>query len=168
MKNIFAPWRMDYILSKKPNSSSCIFCLDGFSNQEISLAEAERLVVYKGKEIFIMLNKYPYANGHLMLLPYRHLQDFTLLSATESAEMMLLMQKSCLVLEKECKPDGINMGINLGKAAGAGIAEHLHFHIVPRWEGDSQFLAVTSDTRLIPELLPKTQKRFELAFKMIM
>ncbi len=167
MQNLFAPWRMEYILSDKPKEDKCIFCLEPTKDKSIGAEETEKLVVYKGEEIYIMLNKYPYAAGHLMLLPYRHIQDFTTLTTSEGAEMIALMQKSCLVLEKECRPDGINMGINLGAAAGAGIAEHLHFHIVPRWQGDSQFLAVVADTRLIPESLSSTQERFARAFKIL-
>ncbi len=167
MKNLWAPWRMDYILSKKPKNQGCIFCLDDFDTK-LSQNDLDRLVVYKGKEIFIMLNKYPYATGHLLLLPYRHIQDIVELTPSENLELMFLLQTSCTVLRKTCTPGGINMGVNLGEAAGAGIAEHLHFHIVPRWQGDSQFLAVISDTRLIPQSLAKTQEIFTLAFQEVL
>ena len=134
---------------------------------KLSNDDAKRLIVHKGKEMFVMLNRYPYAAGHLMIIPYRHVMDITELTESENLEMIRLMQISCKVLRKECKPDGINMGINLGSAAGAGIADHLHFHVVPRWEGDSQFIAVLSDVRLIPEHLESTQLRFALAFSEI-
>jgi len=173
MQNLWAPWRMEYILSEKP-TGACVFCVDIPSFIENALPfsplsddDTKRLIVYKGREIFVILNRYPYAAGHLMIIPYRHIMDITELTQSENSEMMRLMQISCKVLRKECKPDGINMGINLGSAAGAGIADHLHFHVVPRWEGDSQFIAVLSEVRLIPEHLESTQKRFALAFSEI-
>ena len=179
MENLWAPWRMEYILKKKPSESSgCVFCVqtpDFVLDKGVQLSgfvpltqeDVERLVVCRGQEVFVMLNRYPYAAGHLMVIPYRHIMDFTELTVSENAEIMHLMQVSCKVLGRECKPDGINMGINLGSAAGAGIADHLHFHVVPRWAGDSQFIAVVSDVRLIPEHLEDTQKRFALAFREI-
>lgn len=173
MENLWAPWRMEYILSAK-HKGACVFCVDippltdASLFIELSDSDAERLIVYKGREMFVMLNRYPYAPGHLMIIPYRHVMDITELTDSESSEMMNLMQNSCKVLRKECNPAGINMGVNLGSAAGAGITDHLHFHVVPRWQGDSQFIAVISDVRLIPEHLASTQARFALAFREVM
>lgn len=166
MQNMWAPWRMEYILSKKEHKG-CVFCLEN-TDAALSGEDAERLVVYKGRKNFVMLNRYPYAAGHLMVIPYRHVMDVTDLDAEERNEFMELIALSCKVMRKVCNCGGINMGINLGKAAGAGIADHLHGHLVPRWEGDSQFIAVTADIRLIPERLENMQKTFALAFKEIM
>lgn len=166
MQNMWAPWRMEYILSKKEHKG-CVFCLEN-TDSAVSAEDAERLVVYKGRKNFVMLNRYPYAAGHLMVIPYRHVMDVADLDEEERNEFMGLVSLSCRVLRKVCNCDGINMGINLGKAAGAGIADHLHGHLVPRWEGDSQFIAVTADIRLIPERLENMQKTFALAFKEIM
>ena len=165
MSTMWAPWRMEYILSPK-KKNGCVFCLENFE-QELTEEDAERLVVYKGKHVFVMLNRYPYAAGHLMVIPYRHVMDLTDLSDEERSEFMDVVNLSCKAIRKICRPDGINMGINLGKAAGAGISEHLHGHLVPRWEGDSQFIAVVADVRLIPERLGTMQKTFALAFKEI-
>lgn len=165
MSTMWAPWRMEYILSPK-KKNGCVFCLDNF-DRELSEEDAKRLVVYKGKHVFVMLNRYPYAAGHLMVIPYRHCMDLTDLSDEERSEFMEVVNLSCKAIRKVCRPDGINMGINLGKAAGAGISEHLHGHLVPRWEGDSQFIAVVADVRLIPERLEIMQKTFVLAFKKI-
>lgn len=166
MENMWAPWRMEYILSKKEHKG-CVFCLEDWGG-ELTQKDSERLVVYKGKHCFVMLNRYPYAAGHLMVIPYRHVMDITDLAEEERSDFMELVNISCKVLRKVCRCDGINMGINLGKAAGAGIADHLHGHLVPRWEGDSQFIAVVADVRLIPERLETMQKTFALAFKEIM
>lgn len=163
MENMWAPWRMEYILSKKEHKG-CVFCLEDFS-QNITKNDEERLVVYKGTRCFVMLNRYPYAAGHLMVLPYRHCMDLTDLSTDERIEFMDLITLSCKVIRQVCNSSGINMGINLGKSAGAGIADHLHAHLVPRWEGDSQFIAVVADVRLIPERLENMQKSFALAFQ---
>ncbi len=163
MENMWAPWRIEYILSKKEHNG-CVFCLEDYS-QNISKNDIERLVVHKGKTCFVMLNRYPYAAGHLMVLPYRHCMDLTDLNTDERIEFMEIITLSCKVIREICHCDGINMGINLGKAAGAGIADHLHAHLVPRWEGDSQFIAVVADVRLIPERLENMQKSFALAFQ---
>lgn len=164
MHNLWAPWRLEYVLGEK--AKGCVFCIP--KHEIITCEDAELLVVYRGKDVFVMLNRYPYAAGHLMIIPYRHLMDITDLNPMESIEMMTLMQISARLLREECHTDGINMGINLGKSAGAGIADHIHFHVVPRWDGDSQFIAVLSDIRLIPEYLQDTQKRFALAFQRLL
>lgn len=176
MENLWAPWRMQYLQSDNKSTAQntetgekiCIFCVQkpkADIDFQLSEEDKSRLIVYKAKELYIMLNRYPYASGHIMIMPYRHIADITNLSDSESLELMHLAKASCKVLREECKAQGINMGANLGSAAGAGIADHLHFHVVPRWQGDSQFLAVLGDVRLIPEFLETTQARFALAFK---
>ncbi|MCH5276217.1 MAG: HIT domain-containing protein [Desulfovibrionaceae bacterium] len=160
MKNLWAPWRMDYILGPKPDS--CVLCVP--ETPDRPEWDAEHLVVYRGHLVFVMLNRYPYASGHLMVIPYRHVTDITELTPEESGELLSVTQLACRVLREASRPQGINIGINLGEAAGAGIRDHMHLHVVPRWNGDSSFMAVLDDARVIPEHLMVTQKRFASLF----
>lgn len=146
MKVLWAPWRIDYILGTKPDS--CVFCLPEHTD-----SDEERLILHRGAHCFVLMNKYPYNNGHLMVVPYRHFMDIGEMSAEESCECMALLQKCTAILRAQFHPQGINIGLNLGEAAGAGIREHMHFHIVPRWNGDSSFMAVMAETRIVPEHL---------------
>ncbi len=159
MKNLWAPWRMKYILGPKAKGS-CVFCLPPSAENDKDL-----LVVHRASNCFVMLNRYPYAAGHLMVIPYRHVGNIDELSADEAHEIMDIIQLSCKVLERFCHPDGINVGMNLGSAAGAGIGEHLHMHIVPRWNGDSNFIAVLDDIRVVPEALEDTWGRLAPVFR---
>lgn len=149
MKHLWCPWRIDYILGPKPDS--CVFCLPGHTDED-----EERLVLYRGRRNFVIMNKFPYNNGHLMVMPYRHIMDFCALEADELAELTTLLQTCTGILQKHFSPQGINIGLNLGEAAGAGIREHLHFHLVPRWNGDSSFMAVLDEVRVMPEHLQTT------------
>jgi len=149
METLWAPWRLDYILGPKPDS--CVFCLPGHTGED----EA-RLVLHRGRHNFVIMNKFPYNNGHLMVTPFRHVMDLAALEPEEAHEMMDLLQTCTTILRQRFSPQGINIGLNLGEAAGAGIREHLHFHLVPRWNGDSSFMAVMSETRVIPEHLHST------------
>ncbi|MFQ3676211.1 MAG: HIT domain-containing protein [Endomicrobiia bacterium] len=150
MKNIiWSPWREKFIRSKK--SKLCIFC------QKIkSKNDKKSLIVYRGEKCFVILNLYPYNNGHLMVVPNSHKKDLSELDKEEFVELFYLVKKMVNVLKKTHKPNGFNIGLNLGKAAGAGIDEHLHIHIVPRWFGDVNFMPVVSETKVISELLRKT------------
>ncbi|HJD96926.1 HIT domain-containing protein [Mailhella massiliensis] len=158
MKNLWAPWRMQYILGPKPHDG-CVLCAP-----ENPAEDEERLIVYRAAHVFVMLNRYPYASGHLMVLPYRHVGDVTDLTAEEASELMEVAQLCCRVLRETCRPQGINVGLNLGAAAGAGLGEHLHMHVVPRWSGDSNFIAVLGDVRVIPEALEETRRRLAPVF----
>ena len=149
MKVIWAPWRISYILGPKPDD--CVFCLPGHCDED----EA-RLVLYRGKHAYVIMNKFPYNNGHIMVTPYKHVMDFTSLTPDESHEIMDLLQKCTGILQQRFHCQGINIGLNLGEAAGAGIREHLHFHLVPRWNGDSSFMAVMDEVRMVPEHLSAT------------
>ncbi len=149
MKVLWAPWRLSYILGPKPDC--CVFCLPEHTNED-----EERLILHRGKYCFVIMNKFPYTNGHLMVTPYRHLMDFTLLTSEESQEMMDYLQRCTAILQARFHCQGINIGLNLGEAAGAGIREHLHFHLVPRWNGDSSFMAVMDEVRMVPEHLHAT------------
>ena len=142
METIFAPWRMAYIRGGKA-AAGCILCRD-------SLRE-EALVVCEGKTGFVMMNRYPYTGGHLMIVPYRHLCCLGDLTLEERLELFALQDLSVRVLTEAMKPAGFNIGMNLGKAAGAGIDDHLHIHVVPRWIGDTNFISVIGDLRVIPE-----------------
>lgn len=149
MEILWAPWRMKYILGPKPDS--CIFCIE--KNTPDEHYDEEHGILYRGKRVFVVMNKFPYNNGHLLVVPYRHTADFSSLDLEESAECMHVMQRCVAILVKSLHPDGVNMGLNLGEAAGAGVRQHLHFHLVPRWNGDSSFMPVCGDVRIMPQLL---------------
>ncbi len=157
MERLWAPWRMEYI--KNPNLEKCIFCIGDDESQDEG-----RLILFRGKKAFIMMNRYPYANGHLMVAPYRHIGEFKQLKDSEAVELFKLMKYSIRVLEKVLKPQGINIGMNLGRAAGAGVVDHLHIHIVPRWVGDVNFMPVLSETKVICEHLRVTYKNLKQGF----
>lgn len=164
MKKLWAPWRLSYILGTKDKnrskkSSGCVFCKasKGSSNPD-------NLILSKSKSAFVILNKYPYANGHLMVIPNRHVCDFTQLTSIEHKEMAELLSLSLKVLKKEFKAQGFNIGMNLGEVAGAGIKDHLHYHIVPRWKGDHNFMPVLSDLRVLPEYLRDTHAKLKKYF----
>ncbi|MDR3362309.1 MAG: HIT domain-containing protein [Desulfovibrio sp.] len=149
MKQLWTPWRIQYILAPKPDS--CVFCLPASTYED-----EERLVLQRGKYAFVIMNKFPYNNGHLMICPFRHTMELTDLATKERHEMIDLMQSCTKILKDHFLCEGINVGLNQGQAAGAGIREHLHFHLVPRWNGDSSFLAVFDEVRTIPEYLTQT------------
>lgn len=152
MQVLWAPWRMKYILGPKPDS--CIFCID--KKPIDKNYDKERCILYRGTHAFVVMNKFPYNNGHLLVVPYRHTADFESLNTEEALESMRIMQLCAGILTKTLHPDGINMGLNLGEAAGAGVRQHLHFHLVPRWNGDSSFMPVCGETRVMPQLLDDT------------
>jgi len=157
MKVLWAPWRIDYILGDKPDN--CVFCLP-----EHTLEDEERFILYRGKSAFIIMNKFPYSNGHIMVTPFKHVMSLESLNSDELFEIMLLLQKCTGILKSHFNCQGINIGLNLGEAAGAGIKEHLHFHLVPRWNGDSSFMAVMDEVRIIPEHLSSTYKKIKPYF----
>jgi len=151
MKLLWAPWRVKFIRQKK--QKTCIFC-----NKIRQKNDKKNFVVYRGKHNFVVLNLYPYTNAHLMVVPNRHVGDLELLSKDELYELFDLVRQMVKILKKTHKIDGCNIGINLGKAAGAGVDEHLHVHIVPRWLGDTNFMPVVSNTKVISESLNETYK----------
>lgn len=157
MQVLFAPWRMEYILG--PKSGDCVFCLPERRDED----EA-RLVLARYRTCFVIMNKYPYNNGHLMVAPYRHVGSLAGLTPEEGHEIMDALKVCVDVLERSSRPQGINAGLNLGEAAGAGIAAHLHLQIVPRWNGDASFMAVMAETRVVPEHLLDTYRRLKPYF----
>ncbi|RLA81319.1 MAG: HIT family hydrolase [Deltaproteobacteria bacterium] len=152
MEILWAPWRMEYILS--PKEDSCIFCTPLQQRDD-----RRNLILHRGKESFIILNRYPYTNGHLMVAPYRHIGLLEELSPEEVKDLMINIQLSIRVLKGAMAPHGFNIGANVGKVAGAGVEGHVHFHIVPRWEGDTNYMPVLASTRVIPEHLQQTYDR---------
>lgn len=157
MERVWAPWRMEYLLNEK--SEGCIFCLAGNRGEERDL-----LVLKRTPQSLIMLNRYPYTNGHLLAAPLRHTADLDSLSDEEMLDLMRAVRLCRLVLEKVASPQGFNIGLNLGRAAGAGVADHLHFHIVPRWNGDTNFMTVVGDIRVVPEGLLSAYDRLKVWF----
>lgn len=148
MDHIISPGRMKYLKSEKPDG--CIFCRD-------SIRE-DNLVLFEGSTCYITMNKYPYTTGHLMVVPYRHICDMSDLTSEEKLELMELADASISILKQEMNPEGFNVGMNLGKAAGAGVDCHLHLHIVPRWIGDTNFATVLGDVRVVPEDIETTKR----------
>lgn len=155
MDKLWAPWRSRYIY-KRSKSRSCIFC-----NKANPERDFDNLIISRKTYSFSMLNIYPYNNGHIMVAPYRHLNDLSGLKEEELTDMMSHVLCSKRLLNKLLKPDGYNIGMNLGKVAGAGFEGHIHIHIVPRWLGDTNFMPVTSDTRVISESLKELYKRLK-------
>lgn len=154
MKQLWAPWRMTYLKSKK--KQGCFLCL--------TAKKDDGLVVFKGKTCFVIMNAYPYNSGHLMVAPFRHVSGLEDLSASEAREIFELTRQSVAVLKQTMNPDGFNIGINLGKAAGAGET-HLHQHVVPRWNGDTNFMPVVADIKVMPDLLENTKEELSKAFR---
>ncbi len=143
MNRIYAPWRYKYV--SNPDSGDCIFCKAAKSKND-----RKSFVLFRGETSFVMMNIYPYNNGHIMIAPYKHTGNIQELGENEMLEISILLQKWHKVLKKAMKPDGFNIGMNLGRIAGAGFEEHLHYHLVPRWSGDTNFMAVIGDTKVIP------------------
>ncbi len=154
MKNLWTPWRMAHVLGQEPQLSNCLFEPPGASPHS-----KDHLLLYRDSDNLVLLNRFPYSNGHLLVAPLRHVACLTDLNEEESASFMLLVQQSARILKHRLAPHGLNIGCNLGAAAGAGIADHLHFHLVPRWQGDHNFMTVLADIRTIPEHIDLTFDR---------
>jgi ATP adenylyltransferase len=157
MKVLWAPWRMEYILGEK--EKYCIFCVKPHEK-----SDRDNLILYREKNVFVIMNKYPYNNGHLMVVPYFHTSSFEGLNPEMLNDVMRVTKYCVDCLAQAFHPEGFNIGINIGKAAGAGIEEHLHMHVVPRWGGDSNFMAVTGEVRMIPEHILDTYDKLYPVF----
>ncbi len=162
MQRLFSPWRSEYIESfQYEKDEGCVFCKAKDENVE----NENSLVVYKGEHVFILMNRYPYNNGHLMIIPYRHIAKISEMNDAERLETFKLIEKSIDALEKTMSAQGHNVGTNLGRVAGAGIDDHIHFHVVPRWNGDTNFMPVLGDVKLISEDMKKTKLRLSKYFR---
>lgn len=158
MKVLWAPWRMEYILSEK-KEQTCIFCPG-----EDRTKDSDRLILHVGEQSLVMMNRFPYNNGHLLVAPLRHVSGLEQLNKKEMLDLLLLVRKSIAVLKKIMTPEGFNVGLNLGHVAGAGVEEHIHFHVVPRWNGDTNSMTVLGDVRVIPEHIRETYKKLRPDF----
>ena len=160
MESLHAPWRIEYILAPKPKLDASLFTTIAQSSDD-----EENLVVTRNRTCFALLNKFPYNGGHLMIVPYKEVADLNGLTDEEVADLWKLVRRCTNALTAVMKPDGFNIGINLGKVAGAGIVEHLHVHVVPRWNGDTNFMPVIANTGVVPQALRETaaKLRAELA-----
>ncbi len=157
MRQLWAPWRLEYIQSAD-EQEGCVFCLAAAASDD------DALVVHRGKHAFVLLNKYPYASGHLMVAPYRHEGEFGELSSEEAIEVHRLAGSALGALAEAMRPQGFNLGWNLGRIAGAGVVDHVHLHVVPRWAGDTNFMPVLADAKVIPEALEATRAKLAAAW----
>ncbi len=157
-KYIWSPWRMKYIMAHE-KSSDCIFCVALQSGND-----EENLIVYRGERAFVILNRYPYTSGHLMVVPYAHHGTLNKLDEETRHELIDLSTRAECVLQAVYEPEGFNVGVNIGTAAGAGVAGHIHIHIVPRWFGDTNFMSSVADARVLPETLEDTYRRVKEAW----
>jgi ATP adenylyltransferase len=153
MKNLWTPWRMEYILDKS-ETPGCLF--EAAADRPY---DREQLILFRDRLTVTMLNRFPYANGHLLVAPARHVADLADLRKNEAPALMEMIRTATAILRRHLRPDGFNIGLNLGAAAGAGLAEHLHFHLVPRWHGDHNFMTPLAEVRTIPEHLDRTYDR---------
>lgn len=159
MDRLFAPWRLE-VIEKYKEASSCILC--GLLEEK---DESKALILHRGKKAYVVLNKYPYQNGHLMIVPDRHIGDFCDLEPDETGELTELSQRAMRVMKKELNCAGFNWGANFGSVAGAGIPDHVHLHLVPRWAGDHNFMPVLAETKVISEHLERTYEKLKLAWE---
>ncbi len=158
MKTLWAPWRMEYILSDQ-KEQDCIFCPGKDRSRD-----TERLILYVDSLAMVIMNRYPYVNGHLLVAPAKHVPDLDELSPKEMEHLLLMVRRSLRILKKEMSPGGFNVGLNLGRVAGAGVEEHMHFHIVPRWDGDTNYMTVLGEVRVIPQHIEETYRQLLPSF----
>jgi ATP adenylyltransferase len=159
MNHIWTPWRMEYI-EKHGKEAGCVFC-----NAHAKVDGADNLIVHRGALAFVILNRYPYTSGHVMVVPFQHKPNLEQLDQATRAEIIELTSRATTVLCKVYNTDAFNIGLNIGEAAGAGVKEHVHVHIVPRWNGDTNFMSTLADTRVLPEALANTWQRIKEGFQ---
>ena len=158
MEYIWSPWRYKYVASSD-SDAGCVFC-----RVHQQRADRENLIIHRASVNFVILNLFPYTSGHLMVVPYEHTASLAGVGEPVTTEMMALTKKAQAALEAEYRPDGLNIGMNLGRSAGAGVADHIHLHVVPRWAGDANFLSIIGETRVLPEDLATTYDRLKKYF----
>jgi ATP adenylyltransferase len=159
MKVVWAPWRMEYVGSDQKNEG-CIFCPGNDRTQD-----EKKLILYRSDWSIVLMNRFPYSNGHLLIAPLRHTSSFDSLSPDEKLDLLNMVERSASVLKDVMDPAGFNIGMNLGKVAGAGVEDHMHFHIVPRWSGDTNYMTVLGEVRIIPEHIQATYEKLLPFFK---
>jgi ATP adenylyltransferase len=159
MERLWAPWRLEYIKASQHEDEGCIFCEKPKENND-----QKNLIVHRSQHCFVILNKYPYNNGHLMVVPYAHESDLNNLSDDILLDIQHLLQLSLRALQETMEPHGINIGVNLGRSAGAGIVDHIHYHMVPRWNGDTNYMPVLAGTKVVSEALIESWKKLNAAF----
>ena len=157
MNHIWSPWRMEYI--ERSKEEGCVFCLA----QEME-DSTQNLIAFRGEYAYVILNRYPYTSGHLLVIPFAHQAHLENLDPPTRAEMMELTTRCVVVLRKIYRPEAFNVGVNLGESAGAGVKSHVHIHIVPRWQGDTNFMTVVGEARVLPEALERTYERVRSGF----
>ena len=162
MKTLWAPWRMDYLIGEVDSVTGCLFCI----NIEKTPSE-ENLIIHKGKHNIVMLNKYPYSNGHLLVAPIMHVTSIDELSEFAIIELSILSQVCVKTLRRAYDPEGFNIGINIGAAAGAGVPDHVHMHVLPRWSGDTNFMTSIAETRVLPEEIGVTYQKLQRIIRQI-
>ena len=163
MKTLWTPWRMEHVLGLVDKPEGCLFEPPGDQVQD-----KKYLLLYRDRLLVVLLNQFPYTNGHLLVAPRRHLADITELNSSENRELMAMLSDCSAILRRRLHPDGFNIGLNLGKVAGAGIADHLHFHVVPRWQDDHNFMAVCAEIRTIPQHIKTTFDLLSQDFKQLL
>ncbi len=156
MKKLWAPWRTVYINEAKKKTKGCIFC-----RADKEKRDKKNLILFRGELSFIIMNRYPYSNGHLMIAPYRHVGELKELTRQEVVEIFELIDKAITASRKAMRPQGFNVGMNLGRVAGAGVEDHVHVHLVPRWLGDTNFMPIFGETKVISEALAGTYKKLK-------
>jgi ATP adenylyltransferase len=157
MDHLWSPWRLSYVTGTG-GATGCVFC-------NAHTGDEARLVIFRGATCFVILNKFPYNNGHLMIVPNRHVASLAEATGDELCELIELARRAEVALGEAYAPHGLNMGINVGKPAGAGILDHVHLHVVPRWNGDTNYMTVVGQTRVLPEELPETAARLRPIFE---
>tara|TARA_B100000700_G_scaffold330905_1_gene459913 strand:- start:103 stop:591 length:489 start_codon:yes stop_codon:yes gene_type:complete len=160
MDRLWAPWRLEYI--KGPKEEGCVFC-----NRTQSSNDKESLILYRGRFCFVIINLYPYNNGHLMIVPYKHESDLLKVDLKTKMEILTLVDKTIKILTTQFNPNGFNFGANIGKAGGAGIADHIHYHLVPRWNGDTNFMPIISETKILVQSLNEIYDQLKPEFDKI-
>ncbi len=158
MEHLWSPWRLEYLTA--PKADGCIFCRAAESDDD-----RQNLVLLRGERAFLILNRFPYNNGHFMVVPFAHVPSLEALDAATLTEMMLLLNRGLAALRTAMRPDGFNVGANLGRVAGAGVEDHVHIHAVPRWAGDTNFMPIVGDTRVVPETWTQTYDNLKAALE---
>jgi ATP adenylyltransferase len=160
VERLWTPWRRAFVEGDDTQAEGCFLCL-----KAAEIDDRANLIVFRGALAYALLNLYPYNNGHLLIAPYAHTGDLATLQPSIASELMQLTQRSVDVLQREYRPHGFNVGMNLGKAAGAGLPDHLHIHVVPRWNGDTNFMPILAETKVLPESLEQTYDRLQPSFR---